>query len=183
MTGRNRALHENRILAKALDDDEPCIFLSHISVDRAAARAIGAYIMAQGGIDVYLDMNDDDLQRAAAAGDAAAITAFIERGLSSSTHILCLVSQNTARSWWVPYELGFGKRSGKPLATLRLKDTELPAYLEISEIIQGTKSLNQYLTAIKSGLRKIAASGRLTESLVPHHTTNHPLDAFLEWQV
>ena|SRR5713101_1203057 len=102
--------------------------------------------------------------------------------LSNSTHIMCLVSPNTVRSWWVPYELGFGKKSGKPLATLKLKDTvNLPAYLEISEIINGTKSLNQYLASIKRGLTKTAAV-QLTESLITHTASPHPLDRYLDWQ-
>ena len=184
MAGINRALYENRHLAKInASIDEPCIFLSHISVDKSAAKAIADYVNARGDIDTYLDVNDDDLQRAANSGDAAAITKFVERGLSNSTHILCLVSPNTVRSWWVPYELGFAKKSGMPLATLRLKDTDLPAYLEISEIIKGTESLNRYLTGVKRGFRKSVTAGALTESLLPGHTSRHPLDKYLDWDV
>ena len=41
MAGINRALQENRILAKACESlGQPCIFLSHISVDKAAAVEI-----------------------------------------------------------------------------------------------------------------------------------------------
>ena len=179
----NRAIAEYRSLAKmsaALGN--PCIFLSHISVDKAAVVEIADYITSRGDIDVYLDINDRELQDAADSGNAALITEFIERGLSNSTHIMCLVSANTVRSWWVPYELGFGKKSGKPLATLKLKDTvNLPAYLEISEIINGTKSLNQYLASIKRGLNKTAAV-QLTESLITHTASPHPLDRYLDWQ-
>jgi|SRR5712671_3121437 len=182
MAGINRALVENRYLAKtSASSGNPCIFLSHISVDKPAVQEIATYITSRGGIDIYLDANDDGLQRAANSGDAVAITEFIERGLSNSTHVMCLVSANTVKSWWVPYELGFGKRSGKPLATLKLKDTDLPAYLEISEIIRGTKSLNLYLSSIKRGLTKTAAVD-LTESLVRHSASPHPLDRFLDWQ-
>jgi hypothetical protein len=182
MAGINRALHEYREFAKinaALD--EPCIFLSHISIDKSAAIAIAAYINARGDIDTYLDINDDDLQLAANTGDAAAVTRFIERGLAKSTHIMCIVSPSTVRSWWVPYELGFAKKSGMPLATLKLKDTDLPAYLEVSEIIKGTDSLNRYLTGVKRGLRKSVTAGALTESLLPGHTQKHPLDPYLNW--
>ena len=81
------------------------------------------------------------------------------------------------KSWWVPYELGFGKRSGKPLSTLKLKgDVPLPAYLEVSEIIRGTKGLNVYLTAIRGTLRK-----SLTEALISHTAGNHPLDPYVDW--
>lgn len=184
MPGINRALYENRTIAKTsayLGD--PCIFLSHISVDKPAVQRIGDYITRYGDVDIYLDVNDDDLQRAAARGDAVAVTEFIERGLSNCTHILCLVSASTVRSWWVPYELGFGKKSGKPLATLKLKDAvDLPAYLEISEIIPGTKSLNLYLTRVKQGISKTAAAGSLTKSLMEHTASAHPLDTYLDWQ-
>jgi hypothetical protein len=182
VAGINRALYENRILAKASETlEEPCIFLSHISIDKSAATAIADYINARGGIDTYLDINDDDLQLAAREGDSAAVTRFIEKGLSKSTHILCLVSPDTVKSWWVPYELGFAKKSEMPLATLKLKDTELPAYLEISEIIRGTDSLNRYLTGVKRGLRKSITAGALTESLLPGYTSRHPLDQYLDW--
>src|ERR1700722_4948794 len=165
MAGINRALFENRHLAKAsASSGNPCIFLSHISVDKPAVQAIATYITSRGDIDIYLDAMDDDLQEAANSGNAAAITEFIERGLSNSSHIMCLVSASTVKSWWVPYELGFGKKSGKPLATLKLKgDVPLPAYLEVSEIIRGTKGLNAYLTAIRGTLRK-----SLTEALISH---------------
>ena len=183
MAGINRALYENRILAKACETlGEPCIFLSHISVDKPAVVEIANYITSRGDIDIYLDVNDQDLQQAATAGNAKSVTAFIEAGLSHSTHIMCLVSPSTVRSWWVPYELGFAKKSGKPLSTLKLKDTELPAYLEISEIITGTKSLNLYLTSVKRGLKKSITFGALTESLVQHSASPHPLDRYLDWQ-
>jgi hypothetical protein len=85
------------------------------------------------------------------------------------------------RKWWVPYELGFGKKSGKPLATLKLKDTvTLPAYLEISYIIRCTDSLNQYLTRVRRGLSKSAAVDSLTESLIRNSAPSHPLDNFLD---
>ena len=184
MAGSNRAAAENWTVAKVCESlGRPCIFLSHISVDKVAVAEIARYITARGDIDVYLDANDDELQKAADEGNAAGVTDFIERGLSNSTHIMCLVSANTVRSWWVPYELGFAKRSGKPLATLRLKDAvNLPAYLEISEIIRGTESLNKYLTGVKNGLRKSITAGALTESLIRSSAQPHPLDRYLDWQ-
>jgi hypothetical protein len=178
MAGINRALQENRVLAKSDESaSEPCIFLSHISIDKSSAVAIGDYITRQGGIDIYLDINDQDLQSAANAGNAVRVTQFIERALLHSTHVMCLVSASTVNSWWVPYELGFGKRSGKPLSTMKLKgEMPLPAYLEVSEIIRGTKGLNSYLTAIRGTLRK-----SLAEALISHTASSHPLDPYIDW--
>ena len=70
MAGINRALYENRHLAKA---NKPCIFLSHISVDKSSATAIGTYITKHGDIDIYLDVDDSDLQNAVSRGDPANI--------------------------------------------------------------------------------------------------------------
>jgi hypothetical protein len=98
MSGINRALTENRILAKAREIlEQPCIFLSQISVDKVAVKRIADYITSRGDIDIYLDANDEELQRAAKTEDAAAITAFIERGLTNSTHVMCLVSANNRK--------------------------------------------------------------------------------------
>ena len=179
MAGINRALYEQRHLAKA---GNPCIFLSHISVDKSSATAIGDYIKKQGDIDIYLDLNDEDLQSAARRGDPTGIPRFIEQGLSSSTHIMCLVSAATVGSWWVPYELGFAKNAGKHLSTLKLKgEIALPEYLQISEIILGTKSLNGYLTRVRRGLAKSAEIRSLTETLISEGAQPHPLDQHLNW--
>lgn len=183
MAGINRALYENRQFAKARELlSTPCIFLSHISVDKTAAIAIGSYIAKRGDIDIYLDINDEKLQEAVRTGDPAGITQFIEQGLAASTHIMCLVSSDTVRSWWVPYELGFAKSAGKYLSTLKFRgDVALPAYLEISEIIRGIKSLNNYLTGVRRGLQKAVGIETLTESLIRHNVQGHPLDEHLDW--
>jgi hypothetical protein len=179
VAGINRALFENRQLAKV---SQPCIFLSHISVDKSSAIAIGNYITKQGDIDIYLDLNDEELQRAVKKDDPTAITKFIEQGLSHSTHIMCLVSAETVKSWWVPYELGFAKNAGKHLSTLKLKgEITLPPYLQISEIIPGTDTLNNYLTRLRQGLGKAAAVRTLTETLISSGAQPHPLDQHLNW--
>ena len=62
--------------------------------------------------------------------------------------------------------MGFGKKAGKHLATLKLKgDIQLPAYLEIGEVIRGTESLNKYLAKIDQTLRK-SSSRVITEGLI-----------------
>lgn len=184
MAGINRALYENRHLAKAKASlRKPCVFLSHISVDKRAATAIGDYITRHGDIDIYLDINDQRLQEAVRRGDPAGITQFIEQGLAASTHIMCLISADTVRSWWVPYELGFGKSAEKYLSTLKFKgDVDLPAYLQISEILLGTKSLNEYLKEVRRGFQRAAEIEPLTETLITHTALRHPLDEHLDWR-
>ncbi|WP_257140728.1 toll/interleukin-1 receptor domain-containing protein [Bacillus wiedmannii] len=120
------------------------MFLSHVTENKQVAIAIGEYIK-NAGLDIYLDIYDSELQRAVSSGDDKAITQCIENGINASTDILCIVSETTKRSWWVPFEIGYGKRAEKSVSTLLLKDViGIPSYLAITNLIQGTKKLNQY---------------------------------------
>lgn len=184
MAGVNRAASkytaESYGINKSISGNasKPCIFLSHMSADKKHAIKIGDYIMKYADMDIYLDIYDNELQSAAKSQDAQAITNLIERGISSSTHTMCLVSEHTVKSWWVPFELGYAKKSGVELCSLKLKGyVDLPEYLSISPILLGTKSLNSYLEGIvfkwnnSNGIFK----GRVTADLISHLTT-HPLD-------
>lgn len=182
MAGINRATSKYYATESFLDSVStaltPCIFLSHSSKDKKAVREIGEYIMVYGNIDIYLDENDAELQNADKNNDPIRVTQSIERGILTSTHLMCIVSENTQDSWWVPYEIGFAKQSSKGLATLKLKGgVYLPSYLKITEIILGTKSLNPYLHSI--GNRPILDSIAL-ESLCESNIKNHPLDNYLD---
>lgn len=184
MTGRNRALLTKSIIleAAASAPEKPCIFLSHISEDKTTVKAIGDYIMEKGDLDIYLDIYDDDLQRAVQNNDAKGITDFIERGLNSSTHLMCMYSENTVKSWWVPYEIGYGKRSNSEVSSLKLKgDVELPAYLQVGVVLLGTKSLNDYLNKIASLSRSMLKYLSEYDRLMSHTTPQHPLDNYLDW--
>lgn len=189
MAGRNRALStlaaESYNFNKSYSsvaEDKPCIFLSHISLDKAAVKGIADYIMEKADIDVYLDIHDDALQRAVNRGDSEEITALIERGITSSSHAMCLISEETIKSWWVPYELGYAKKSGKEISSLKLKGTvDLPDFLKIGTLIRGTKSLNKYVESIIRNHNLTKSCSDINESLESHINSNHPLDNILDW--
>ncbi len=190
MAGRNRALptpgNESYIFNKSYSsasEDKPCIFLSHISIDKTAVKKIADYIMDKADIDVYLDIHDDELQRAVNRGDSVEITALIERGISNSSHAMCLISEKTIGSWWVPYELGYAKKSGKKISSLKLKGTiELPDFLKIGELIHGTMSLNNYIEKVIRDYKITKSYSTINESLESHSNSNHPLDDILDWR-
>ena len=145
----NRADESERLQNFSGSGKPPCIFLSHRSSDKAAVILIGEYI-TNAGINIYMDINDTDLQAAVAGNDHVAITLFIERGINSSTDLMAFVSKETFHSYWVPYEIGFGKRAGKNLCSLRLNDTpKLPSYLNIVRRIDGIRDLKKYLKDVK----------------------------------
>ncbi|NOU91156.1 hypothetical protein GC102_36325 [Paenibacillus sp. LMG 31460] len=144
---------------------------------------IGEYIQ-NAGIDIYMDIYDHKLQQAVSAGNPIAITKSIEKGLSFATHVMCIVSEETVKSWWVPYEIGFGKRADKQLSTLTLMNTvTIPSYLEITRIIRGTKSLNEYLTEVAKKSTQVLESTTSFVTKNAYSKTSHPLDTYLNWKL
>lgn len=132
----------------AYQPKKPVVFLSHKSEDKQFVEAIGEYFM-NAGIDIYLDKNDFKLQTAVSMNDPEKVTECIQEGISKSDYILCFVSANTVKSWWVPYEIGYGKKANKEIATLVRKDTTyIPDYLKIEEIIEDISEINQFITRI-----------------------------------
>jgi hypothetical protein len=161
---------------------EPCVFLSHRSTDKDAVRKIGEYITSKG-IDIYLDADDPNLQRADRENDHKAVTAAIELGIAKSTDLLAYLTQNTATSPWVPYEIGFAKRHGNYLAAMKGKDLPtLPSYLVIVRQITGIDSLNTYLQEIlrrPSSGRPVNFSAYANSLLLETSGPLHPLAQYL----
>ena len=190
MRGRNLAESVNESF-KFASSNETCIFLSHISIDKSTVVHIGDYIL-DAGINIYLDVNDAALQRAVAVNDPIGITTCIEAGIEQCSHVMCLVSPNTVKSWWVPYEIGFSKKARKSITTLFLKGiVEIPDYLKVSELLMGTESLNHYLEKIM--IPKLVKGVLLENSvyssssqqkegyLIKESAQYHPLDDYLDW--
>lgn len=172
-------------LFEAASKEKPCIFLSHTRQDKQHVINIGNYIM-QAGFNIYLDIYDSDLQKAADTENHEAITRCLEKGIENSTHMLCFVSEKTRESWWVPYEIGYGKGKANHIATLLMKDFNLdniPSFLSISEIIKGIKSLNDYLYQIslesQTFLEKYGAADTSPNTIEPN-SDPHPLDPYLK---
>lgn len=173
----------------------PCVFLSHKKEDKPSCRKIAEYL-SNAEIDFFLDENDDELQQAVRTGNPTLITERIKEGIRESTHMLVVVSEKTYKSQWVPFEIGYGhsaiidkglekdKRDDKiKLSILTLKDiseTELPTFMQVGNILRGTKSLNEYISKI---------SGKLEKSLInetrlfSNSLQSHPLDNILNWKL
>lgn len=172
----------------------PCVFLSHKKEDKPACREIANYLK-NAGIDYYLDEEDAALQTAVQSRNPHEITESIKKGIRNSTHLLCVISEKTYKSNWVPFEVGYGhaaiidkamiegSRDQKiKLSILTLKDLSeksLPEYMQVGYIIRGTSSLNDFI----SELFGKSKNDLITESRMFLNTmTSHPLDNILNWQ-
>lgn len=151
---RPARLSRSLLSQKSIQDEKPCVFISHQRSDIEACEKIAQYIM-DAGIDVYLDKYDQTLQEIASEGDPDKLTQRLQDAISNSTHMLCVVSPATVRSYWVPFEVGYGF-SHTHLGVLTLNsvsDTDLPDYMRITRVIRGAITLNDFLAELLSRSR------------------------------
>jgi len=156
-----------------------CVFISHQQADKALCREIATYIQ-ESELDVYFDEDDHDLRIHREANDPAGVVDSIRKGINNSTHMLCVVSVNTVKSLWVPWEIGYAYDK-TDLASLTLKgitDSLLPHYLLTRPVIRGTKSLNGYIQRLAG---KSEATLVNESRLKLHSMSVHPLDDVLDW--
>lgn len=168
----------------------PCIFLSHKHEDKPACREIATYLK-KAQIDYYLDEEDANLQSAVQQKDPNKITECIKIGIRNSTHMLCVVSESTYQSNWVPFEVGYGHaaiidRSNSNaantkkihLSILTLKDLSkrsLPEYMHVAYLIKGIKSLNEYIAQLTGKTKPQLLNERRIEEVYSQYSS-HPLD-------
>lgn len=158
---------------------KPCIFLSHKSEDKQAVVSIGNYIKSKG-VDIYLDADDAALQQAVKNDDHIAITKSIQLGIYASTDLMTLISKNTKKSWWVPYEVGFASSEKKKLSTLKLKDvTYVPSFLKITKILHGAKALDDHIESVKNRDQTYARAYQIIRESRSYIYQPHPLSPYL----
>ncbi len=145
-------LYENRVNKN--DEKGTCVFISHKSQDSEDAKAVADCIRSYG-IDVYIDLDDQGLKLASVTDDSAGIVEHIQKGLSVSTHLLALISDNTRDSWWVPYEIGYAKKANKKISSLLLGNIndEIPDYLKIEETLS-QEEIEKYIKGLIQDLNR-----------------------------
>ena len=99
------------------------VFISYRHMDRAYAMAINSRLIG-ANIKTYLDVLDLESQT------TDDITGVITRNITECTHLLAVVSEKTALSWWVPFEIGEATISNRRICSFRTGPAELPLYLD-----------------------------------------------------
>lgn len=125
--------------------DGNCVFISHKKEDEKAAIAISDYLNEVAGVNTYLDLDDIVLQEAVSLDNDRGIVDSINDGLSVSTHLLCLISEKTRLSWWVPYEIGIASSKKMPIASLKLKSIDdVPSFLKTETVLTNIPEFFNY---------------------------------------
>jgi hypothetical protein len=139
------------------------VFISHSSLDRDKAREV-AEALRTSRIDYYLEEEDDELQLADKVQEHVKVVGRIEAELVACTHLLGLITKNTRKSWWVPYEIGGATGRGRQCA--HLVDGEvctLPSYIQVPTILPGRQDLRSWLPKTP---RRQSVIFNLTETLL-----------------
>jgi hypothetical protein len=185
-TGINRAESYQKSRAgsarKAFTEwrNNPCVFISHQNEDTNACETIAQYLIGLG-VDIYFDKYEKMLNQLSANQDPTGVTKNIQEGIDFSTHMICVVSPTTIKSYWVPFEVGYGY-SRIILGVLTLKGVEdamLPEYMKTTRVIRGTRSLNGFISEL------LGQPNNSLESRASFKATAspHPLDNVLNWNL
>ncbi len=140
---------------------------------------VAEYLM-DAGIDVYLDKYDKTLEQIAQEGNPDKLTQRLQEGIDNSTHMICVVSTSTIKSYWVPFEVGYGYRD-TVLGILTLKgidDADLPDYMKTTNVIRGTRSLNTFVAELINEKRQVLEKQHVIKS---YTESGHPLYDVLDW--
>lgn len=159
MKSINRALRSEKFkfslrkLSDSVSNDEvPCIFISYQRADEEFANEIATYILSKQ-IDIYFDLEDNDLKLHNQAQNPKGVTEAIMKGINQAQYMLVIVSPDTYTSLWVPFEVGYAfDKKGDKIKILRHKGintSTMPDYLKVKEMLQGIDSLNQFLYSIR----------------------------------
>lgn len=151
------------------------VFISHQKKDKEKAKEIADYLRSVK-IDVYFDEFDRELQDADRNNDPKAVVNAIRKGVSSCTHMICIVSKNTLTSSWVPFEVGYGYDNIE-LYVLTLKgilNSELPDYVKVAKIIRDIYDINRFATSF--GNKYIFESKNFSE----YKSYSHPLSSVMD---
>ena len=123
------------------------VFISYRHMDRAYAMAINSRLI-RADIKTYLDVLDLE---SLTTDD---ITGVITRNITECTHLLAVVSEKTALSWWVPFEIGEATISNRRICSFRTGPAELPLYLDKWPKLSTESDLDFFIDAYREEVSK-----------------------------
>lgn len=146
------------------------VFISYRHSDRPLAIAINTRLK-QANIKTYLDVLDPESQT------TDDITGVITRNITECTHLLAVVSERTAHSWWVPFEIGEATISNRRICSFKTGPAELPLYLDKWPKLSTDKDLDFFIDAYREEVatKRSMTLGSINESLYSTYKRNAEL--------
>ncbi|VVO86839.1 toll/interleukin-1 receptor domain-containing protein [Pseudomonas fluorescens] len=118
------------------------VFISYRHTDRTHAMAINTRL-TQANIKTYLDVLDPESQT------TEDITTVITRNITECTHLMAVVSEQTAQSWWVPFEIGEATISNRRICSYKIGPSALPLYLDKWPKLSDENDINFFIDAYR----------------------------------
>jgi hypothetical protein len=146
------------------------VFISYRHTDRPHAIAISTRLK-QANIKTYLDVLDPESQT------TDDITGVITRNITECTHLLAVVSERTAHSWWVPFEIGEATISNRRICSFKTGPAELPLYLDKWPKLSTDKDMEFFIDAYREEVatKRSMTLGSINESLYGTYKRNAEL--------
>ena len=133
------------------------VFISYKHLDRDLAMQIDRRLKLDN-ITTYLDVLDAESQ-------STVETTVITKNIAKCTHLIAVVSKETATSWWVPFEIGEATISAKRIASYRSSFSPLPEYLEMWPKMDSMQHLELFIAAYKNEQRESVYNRNMFESV------------------
>ncbi|MEM6724453.1 MAG: toll/interleukin-1 receptor domain-containing protein [Bacteroidota bacterium] len=130
--------HESLMEEKRQKLNKKRVFISHRQKDKTWSLAFAAVLQAHG-IDYWLDICDPRLSNPHKKLPPIGIANIIEIALINSTHVVALISKNSAGSAWIPYEYGRIKSPNSHIGNVCAYNClpsgrSLPEYMQLSKV-------------------------------------------------
>ena len=167
------------------------MFISHKKENQHIAIELGKYLTEQLDVDIYLDLFDSELREAVSVENDAKIVASVINGLKLSQILLCIISDKTGLSWWIPYEIGMADNAGIKIASIKTKNIDdFPSFLKIKTALNNLTELTEFIlkngkndSAFYSDQHRNGLLQRITGSLNQYFEQEFYCTLRLEWVI
>lgn len=132
------------------------IFISHKKEDELMALTVKS-TLTNAKVDAYLDVLDNTV-----LDDGEKLTEHIREKLHECTDVIVILSGNTKRSWWVPFEIGMATEKDMPIANYLTSYEQLPEYLEYWPRLTDQQDVLKYIEA----RNRVAKQVRLEKAVI-----------------
>jgi len=133
------------------------VFISYRHSDREKAAQINSRLIA-AGINTYMDVLDPESQT------TQNITEVITKNIARASHLIAVISKQTAQSWWVPFEIGEATISATRIASFRTGYSELPEFLQMWPQMTRHYHLDMFIDEYKKEQRQAVYNRGMFES-------------------
>lgn len=125
------------------------VFISYRHTDREYAISIDQRLKT-AGIKTYLDVLDEESQQS-----TDEITNIITQRMRECTHLIAVISDDTSKSWWVPFEIGEATFAENRITTFQLNiaDEMLPSYLKKWPKINYLFQIDSFIQSYKNDVK------------------------------